>query len=130
MRQTTGVVASMTKEPAIGVVYLLHCDRPYRHARHYVGWTLDLPGRMTEHASGRGARLLAVITEAGIGWQLARTWIGTRSRERQLKRQGGAARHCPACGIKPRGDRYAHLVSATGAMPARPAGGISGRSVA
>ena len=33
-----------------GTVYLLHFDRPYRHARHYVGWTVDLPGRMSEHA--------------------------------------------------------------------------------
>ncbi|MGH3570002.1 MAG: hypothetical protein ACRDRH_29120 [Pseudonocardia sp.] len=28
------------------VVYLLHFDRPYRHARHYCGQTTDLPARM------------------------------------------------------------------------------------
>ena len=39
---------------------------------------------------------------AGIRWQLARTWEGSRARERQLKLQGGASRHCPMCGVKPR----------------------------
>jgi predicted GIY-YIG superfamily endonuclease len=85
-----------------GVVYLLHFDRPYRHAAHYTGWTQRLPERLADHAAGRGARLLAVITAAGIGWQLARTWPGPRSRERALKNQGGAARRCPLCGTKAR----------------------------
>ena len=80
-----------------GTVYLLHFDRPYVHARHYTGWTTDLTARLAEHQSGRGARLLAVIVAAGIGWQLARTWPGTRALERALKRQGGASRHCPIC---------------------------------
>jgi predicted GIY-YIG superfamily endonuclease len=87
-----------------GTIYLLHLDTPYQHARHYTGWTTDLESRLAEHAAGRGARLLAVTTEAGIGWQLARTWPGSRNRERQLKRQGGAARRCPLCGIHPRPD--------------------------
>ena len=85
-----------------GTIYLLHFDRPYRHARHYLGWTSDLEARLAEHEAGRGARLLAVIRQAGIGWQLARTWEGSRSRERQLKQQGGASRRCPFCGVTPR----------------------------
>jgi predicted GIY-YIG superfamily endonuclease len=90
------------REGPAGTVYLLHFDRPYAHARHYAGWTGDLPARLAEHAAGRGARLLAVLAEAGIGWRLARTWPGTRRRERQLKRQGGASRRCPLCGVRPR----------------------------
>ncbi|MGH3525757.1 MAG: hypothetical protein ACRDQ6_00400 [Pseudonocardiaceae bacterium] len=86
----------------VGTVYLLHFDRRYRHAGHYLGWTVDLPARLAEHAAGRGARLLAVVHEAGISWQLARTWVGPRGRERQLKRQGGASRCCPLCGVRPR----------------------------
>jgi predicted GIY-YIG superfamily endonuclease len=82
---------------SVGTVYLLHFDRPYVHAKHYTGWTDQLDTRLTEHAAGRGARLMAVITEAGIGFQLARTWVGGRARERQLKLQGGASRHCPIC---------------------------------
>jgi len=80
-----------------GTVYLLHFDRPYRHAAHYTGWTTNLAHRLDQHENGRGARLLAVITSAGIGWQLARTWPGTRTTERALKRQGGASRRCPLC---------------------------------
>ncbi len=83
-------------------VYLLHFERRYGHAGHYTGWTPDLPSRLATHAAGRGARLLAVVTDAGITWQLARTWPGGRGRERQLKQQGGAARRCPLCGVRPR----------------------------
>ncbi|WP_433734908.1 hypothetical protein ACQP0C_41690 (plasmid) [Nocardia sp. CA-129566] len=92
----------MSPKDVEGTVYLLHFKRPYRHARHYTGWTTDLDARLAEHRAGRGARLLAVIGQAGIEWTLARTWDGTRRRERQLKSAGGAARRCPLCGISPR----------------------------
>ncbi|MEU4225991.1 hypothetical protein AB0F17_16980 [Nonomuraea sp. NPDC026600] len=85
-----------------GTVYLLHFARPYKHARHYIGWTSDLDARLAEHQAGHGARLLAVVKAAGITWTLARTWDGTRNRERSLKRQGGARRCCPMCGVRPR----------------------------
>lgn len=78
------------------VVYLLHFDQRYRHAGHYTG-TEDLAARLARHAVGDGARLLEVVHQAGITWQLARIWPGPRARERQLKRQGGASRHCPLC---------------------------------
>ena len=39
-----------------GVVYLVHFTEPYRHARHYTGWTADLESRLAEHQAGRGAR--------------------------------------------------------------------------
>jgi predicted GIY-YIG superfamily endonuclease len=91
---------------AIGTIYLLHFDRPYRHARHYLGWTDNLEQRLALHTKGQGARLLAVIAAHGIGWTLARTWTGTRTHERQLKNQGGASRRCPACGITPRAGRW------------------------
>jgi hypothetical protein len=88
-------------------VYLLHFHRP---CRHYLGWTADLDARLAEHAAGRGARLLAVIAEAGIGWDLPRIWPGTRTRERQLKTQGAAPRRCPLCGVRPRGPAPAGAV--------------------
>jgi hypothetical protein len=88
----------------VGVIYLLHFDQPIGdlanprgYASHYTGWTLDLPARLVDHAHGRGARLLQVVGEQGIGWQLARIWTGSRDRERSLKRSGGAARRCPVC---------------------------------
>jgi predicted GIY-YIG superfamily endonuclease len=103
-----------------GVVYLLHLDAPgYAHAKHYTGWTADLPARLALHEAGQGARLLAVAHAAGIGWTLARTWPGTRARERQLKRQGGASRRCPLCGVTPRagGNGHAPFDSRSDAAP-------------
>jgi hypothetical protein len=81
---------------------------PRGFASHYTGWTLDLPARLVDHAAGRGARLLQVVGELGIGWQLARIWTGTRARERSLK-QRGAARRCPVCRL-----------AALGLQPPRP----------
>jgi hypothetical protein len=78
------------------------------NSRHIHHWTLDLPARLVDHAAGRGARLLQVVGELGIGWQLARIWIGTRTRERSLK-QPGAARRCPVCRL-----------AALGLQPPRP----------
>ncbi|HTP16847.1 MAG TPA: hypothetical protein VMK13_13545 [Streptosporangiaceae bacterium] len=83
-----------------GIVYLLHFDEPYAHAQHWTGQVLDV--RLEAHRTGEGARLMAVVTAAGTGFSLARTWPGTRARERQIKNQGGASRCCPLCGVTPR----------------------------
>ena len=82
---------------AEGVIYLVHFAAPFGHAKHYTGWTIDLDERMAEHERGRGSNLLGHVKAAGGTWTLARTWQGTRDRERQLKRQGGASRRCPLC---------------------------------
>lgn len=82
---------------AHGTVYLLHFASRYGHAGHYLGWAADVDARLAEHAAGRGARLLAVVRAAGIGWQLARTWRGGRRLERRIKTLGGLARVCPLC---------------------------------
>lgn len=81
-----------------GTVYLIHFEAPYRHARHYLGWTeRPLELRIGEHRIGQGSRLLEVITAAGIDWRLARVWTNvTRRFERQLK-QHGSTRICPVC---------------------------------
>jgi predicted GIY-YIG superfamily endonuclease len=80
-----------------GTVYLLHFSAPYRHAAHYTGFATDLEARLAAHRAGRGARLVEVITDAGLSFTVARTWPGTRALERQLKRRGGARRWCPVC---------------------------------
>ncbi|MGA2829102.1 MAG: hypothetical protein ABSF03_23650 [Streptosporangiaceae bacterium] len=92
----------MSTAVLVGTCYLIHFDRPYKHARHYLGWASNVKRRLAEHAAGRGANLMAVVRDAGIGWQLARLWPNsTRSRERQLKNQGSRARLCPMCGVHP-----------------------------
>jgi hypothetical protein len=100
---------SWTDNRVVGTVYLLHLvdaagrDSAFGHARHYTGWSDDLPTRLAAHEAGRGARLTEVVRAAGLCWVLARTWPGqTRAFERSLKNRGGAARHCPACGVRPR----------------------------
>ena len=81
-----------------GGCYLLHFDRPYRHAAHYTGWSIDIVERIRRHREGNGARLVEVVTQAGIDFVVARVWIGAdRVKERRLKRSGGASRYCPVC---------------------------------
>jgi hypothetical protein len=60
----------------------------------------DFNIRIPEQASGdsRAARLLQVIRQAGIGFQVARLWPGaSKAYERQLKNSGSASRYCPIC---------------------------------
>lgn len=86
---------------SLGTTYLLHFDKPYKHARHYLGWTNNLEKRMDEHLNGDGSRLLEVITEEGIGFQLVRTWPNTKlSDERKLKARHNNPGLCPACKSK------------------------------
>ena len=94
-----------------GLVYLLHFNElyvPYEGAPagscagYADGGPRGLARRLAKHGTWEGARLMLVITQAGIGWQIARLWPGTRETERRLKKQGGASRRCPVCGVKPR----------------------------
>jgi predicted GIY-YIG superfamily endonuclease len=78
-------------------VYLIHFLKPYKHARHYLGYSTNLDKRITDHLCGTGARLLEVVTDAGIEWRLVRTWPGDRELERQLKNRKDAPRLCPIC---------------------------------
>jgi predicted GIY-YIG superfamily endonuclease len=81
----------------MGVVYLIHFDEPFQHARHYLGYTKNLDTRLAAHRAGSGARLMKVISEQGISWQLARTWRGNRTLERRLKNWHNSAQLCPIC---------------------------------
>lgn len=79
-------------------VYLIHFDEPYHHARHYIGYADDVYKRIHKHETGNGARLMEVITEAGISWQVAHVWWGMdRTFERALKNKKHASRFCPIC---------------------------------
>jgi predicted GIY-YIG superfamily endonuclease len=102
-----------------GTVYLLHLDPPYRHARHYIGWTKDLAARVDAHREGRGARLMEVVKQAGGTFRLARTWPGDRARERAIKDRKEAPKLCPECSPHPR--PVEHGRSATAPPPTVPA---------
>jgi len=90
-------LANAVTNDSDGIIYLIHFDTPYKHARHYLGWTTNLDERLAAHRNGNGARLMEVIVNAGITWRLARTWTGSRELERQLKRQHNSPRLCPIC---------------------------------
>jgi len=82
------------------MVYLLHFKQPYKHARHYIGFVTskhNLSLRLDHHKNGSGARLMQVLAEAGIEFELAATWEGDRNLERKLKNRHGASRFCPIC---------------------------------
>lgn len=91
----------MPRNSPIGTtVYLIHFDKPYKHARHYIGFTTQIADRMNTHvtAGTRSAKLMQVITAAGITWQIAKLWSDkTRAFERQLKKWHGAVKFCPLC---------------------------------
>ncbi len=83
-------------------VYLLHFERPYRHARHYLGQAKAMNIRLAAHNGQHAARLLQVLREHGITWELARvweceTWEEARQLERRLKGQKHGPRLCPIC---------------------------------
>jgi len=97
-----------------GMVYLLHFERRYHHAGHYLGYTEpgNLVDRLQQHARGTGSRLCRAVAGAGIAWQLAGVWKGTRTDERRMKRNGAVGRFCSLCREKPRPAKLRRLVVA------------------
>jgi hypothetical protein len=88
------MISRMTK---LGTVYLLHFDRPYRHARHYVGWTGNLGLRITRHRAGGGSPLIHAASEAGIGFRVARLWYNVTRRFERRVHHMQAKYLCPFC---------------------------------
>jgi len=89
-----------------GFVYLLHFDQPYKHAKHYLGSTGNLEARLQLHRSGNGARLMEVVSKAGIGFEVARLWRTetceeARALEHKLKQWHSGVKLCPICQHKP-----------------------------
>jgi predicted GIY-YIG superfamily endonuclease len=82
---------------ATRTIYLIHFSRKLAHAGHYVGSTDDLAERIEAH---NGARLMEVITVAGISWEVVRTWNGSRQIERRIKNRKEAPALCPICSGK------------------------------
>jgi putative endonuclease len=93
-------------------VYLLHfaspigeLSNPRGAAQHYMGFAerSRLVNRLGEHAAatGKGARLVQVVLEAGCAVELVRVWPGgSRWLERSLKNRHGTT-VCPRCPSPP-----------------------------
>jgi hypothetical protein len=94
-------------------VYLLHFQRRYKHARHYMGFceSDDVSARIERHRAGNGARLMSAVFKAGIPVRIARLWRGRkadRTFERRLKNSCRLADLCPICS-GPRAHRRGRL---------------------
>lgn len=87
----------------VGMVYLLHLDRPVSKAhtsQHYIGWCRRnmLEKRLARHASGDGNPMLRAAKLRRIDWRVAKIWDReTRGFERRLKNRKNAKRLCPIC---------------------------------
>ena len=93
------------------VCYLIHFETPYqsktgtqtKKAQHYLGWTINLDKRVKLHASGKGAKLLAIVNAESIPWAVVRIWAdGSYSLEKKLKARHNHAGLCPICTKKHR----------------------------
>ena len=84
-----------------GTVYLLHLDSPLsteHTAQHYIGYTRGpVLRRLNLHRKGAGAKFTRVANERAIPYFVVRTWPGSRSFERRLKRRKCGPRLCPIC---------------------------------
>jgi len=88
--------------PHDGYVYLICFNRAFKHARHYLGSAASLAHRIEQHRRGDGARLMEVISEAGITWEITRLWrcespAAALELESRLKRWHHDGRLCPRC---------------------------------
>lgn len=81
------------------MVYLIHFDKPFHHAKHYIGYVhSDLGGILEAHRNGYGSKVLRALMKAGIGWQVVKLWKeGGRKFEKQLKRRKKTSVFCPIC---------------------------------
>ncbi len=72
-------------------------QRPYHHARHYIGWARDVEARVAEHRAGAGSPLIRAALAAGVRVELAATMPGSRFLERRLERWHKTGQFCPRC---------------------------------
>jgi len=84
--------------------YLIHFDTPYtspngaKVIQHYLGWGGNIAKRLRTHQAGTGARVMQVVTDAGVPWRCVRRWKdATRQDERRFKRWHHHALLCPVC---------------------------------
>jgi predicted GIY-YIG superfamily endonuclease len=95
----------------VSTVYLIHAERPLHHAQHYCGFVDGgadaVARRLAQHRAGNGGRLPRAFANAGIAFDVVRTWPGgTRRDERLLKRLKHAHRYCPVCHERPHDPKH------------------------
>ena len=92
-------------------IYVIHFDKPYKHAKHYTGIALDVENRVKKHRSGQGSKLMAVLKREGIGFRynVIAEYEGfseAHAEEKRLKTKvKKPQRFCPIC-IANKGKQY------------------------
>lgn len=83
------------------MVYLIHFEKPYYRAQHYIGYTKDINARLIIHWKGNGSPLLKAVKKAGIKYSVVRMWGDADGNfERKLKKRKKARELCPICNPK------------------------------
>jgi hypothetical protein len=96
---TEAELAYRPEEPqSESVIYVLHFERAYHHAKHYIGIALDgdVNRRAFEHVTGVGSPLVKAVVGAGIEVFLTLTVNGDRGTERRMHNRHGTE-VCPKC---------------------------------
>lgn len=85
----------------MAAVYVLHLHPPFKHARHYIGFTdgEDVAERLREHERGAGSAMLRAACRAGVQLEIAHVFVGgDRHFERRLKNRRDVCSWCRICG--------------------------------
>jgi hypothetical protein len=85
-------------------VYILHFDKPFKHAKHYVGSADCVRDRLFVHESAAcDVKILQAAKTQGITWSLAKVMKNDlkngHTKEFRIKRSGGIPKQglCPIC---------------------------------
>ena len=84
-------------------LYVIHFDKPYKHAKHYTGIAIDVVKSMKEHRGGYGAKLMRVLKENNIGFKYNiigeyPTFSLAKAEEKRLKTKVKQPKnYCPIC---------------------------------
>lgn len=83
------------------MVYLIHFSKPFKHARHYIGYSESMEtfkNRLHHHRNNTGSKLLKAVNKAGINWRVIRIWQDKDYLfEQKIKRCGNSSNYCPVC---------------------------------
>lgn len=83
-------------------LYIIHFNRQFKHARHYVGIAKDPNKRLRKHLSGHGAMLLKAVIAAGIKVRINiigefKGYSAAHLAESALKKRHNTKHYCPIC---------------------------------
>lgn len=84
-----------------GIVYVLHFEKKYKHARHYIGFSRrkNFLNRLAFHRAGKGGNgLIQAVVKEGIKILVGNIFFNKDGNyERYLKQQKKSSRYCLIC---------------------------------